>query len=131
MKIVYRYDALDRLVEAMWEDGHRETYTYDAAGNRLAVNPAAQSEPMENSLAASAASPAPGSPAPAPAQSLQPTVEQKSNRNRMIAIVVIVVLLCFCLPALLGILYFVARNAGVLPAWLGGTTWVPLILLHI
>jgi len=60
MKIVYRYDTLDRLVETIWEDGRRETYAYDAAGNRLAVNPTAQFEARENSLAAKAA-PAPDS----------------------------------------------------------------------
>jgi YD repeat-containing protein len=129
MKIVYRYDALNRLVEAIWADGRRETYAYDAAGNRLAVSPAVQSEPDVNSLAAKAASPA--TDAQVRSSVSPPTVEKKSNRNLIIAIVVIVVLLCCCLPALIGIVYFIAKEAGVLPAWLGGTTWVPLILLQI
>jgi YD repeat-containing protein len=127
MKIVYRYDALDRLVEAMWADGRRETYTYDAAGNRLAVNPAAQSEPREDSLAARVASPAAGAELRSPVP--QPTIEKKGNRNLIIAIVVIVVLLCCCLPALIGIVYFLAKNAGVLPGWLGGISWVSLTML--
>jgi hypothetical protein len=70
---------------------------------------------------------APGVPARVPPP--PPTVNKKSNRNLIIAIVVILILLCCCLPALIGIIYFVAKNAGVLPPWLGGTTWVPLFML--
>ena len=47
MKISYRYDALDRLVEVAWADGRRVVYVYDAAGNRLSVDhlSADQSQP--------------------------------------------------------------------------------------
>jgi len=58
-----------------------------------------------------------------------PTVKKKSNRNLIIAIVVIVVLLCFCFPAMAAIVYFVAKTAGFLPAWLGGSAWAPLLML--
>jgi YD repeat-containing protein len=47
MKIIYYYDALDRLVEVVWEDGHRETYAYDAAGNRLSVHRPDFIQPLE------------------------------------------------------------------------------------
>ena len=98
---------------------------HDEAGNLVVIT--------ENGGTASAsvqpASPAPG----APAQNSAPPADvgRKPSRNLIIAIVVIVVLLCCCLPTLLGIVYFVAKDAGVLPAWFGGTTWVPLILLQI
>jgi hypothetical protein len=87
---------------------------------------------MANGEAAQASAraepPAPGEPGRMSVPPPPPTVK-KSNRNLIIAIVVIVILLCCCLPALIGIIYFVAKNAGVLPSWLGGTTWVPLFML--
>ncbi len=98
---------------------------HDEAGNLVVIT--------ENGGTASAsvqpASPVPGAPAensapPAP-------VGRKPSRNLIIAIVVILVLLCCCLPTVLGIVYFVAKDAGILPAWLGGTTGLPLILLQI
>jgi hypothetical protein len=98
---------------------------HDEAGNLVAIKVTGETASPPTMVAA----PVPAAPAqksvPAPA------VEKKSKRNLIIAIVAIVVILCFCLPALLGILYYVAKDTGVLPAWLGGTSWVPLILMQI
>jgi hypothetical protein len=58
-----------------------------------------------------------------------PITPKKSNRNTIIAIVVVVVLLCCCCPAVIGIAYLIAQNMGVLPASLGGTTWLSLLML--
>jgi YD repeat-containing protein len=33
----YLYDELNRLIQVIYEDGRRVTYTYDAAGNRITV----------------------------------------------------------------------------------------------
>jgi YD repeat-containing protein len=33
----YIYDELNRLIQVIYEDGRRVTYTYDAAGNRITV----------------------------------------------------------------------------------------------
>ena len=55
------------------------------------------------------------------------TPPKKSNRNMIIAIVVAVVLLCCCCPAVLITIYFVAKNAGVLPPELQFGTWLPLL----
>jgi len=33
----YVYDALNRLIQVIYEDGRKVTYTYDAAGNRITV----------------------------------------------------------------------------------------------
>lgn len=65
--------------------------------------------------------PAPRQPTPMPpAAAVAPPVEKTSNRNLIIALVVIVLLLCCCFPMLIGIIYAVAKNAGILPASLGG-----------
>ena len=44
-RVDYRYDALDRLIEARYSDGTVVRYAYDPAGNRTAavVTPAAAS----------------------------------------------------------------------------------------
>ncbi len=34
---IYLFDALHRLIQVIYEDGRRVTYTYDAAGNRITV----------------------------------------------------------------------------------------------
>ncbi len=98
---------------------------HDESGNPVSVM--ADGEAAQAS--ARAEPPAPGEPGRMSVPPLPPTIEKKSNRNLIIAIVIIVILLCCCLPALIGIIYFVAKNAGVLPAWLGGSAWVPLYML--
>jgi YD repeat-containing protein len=34
---IYLYDELNRLIQVIFEDGRRVTYTYDASGNRITV----------------------------------------------------------------------------------------------
>jgi YD repeat-containing protein len=34
---IYVYDEYNRLIQVIYEDGHKVTYTYDAAGNRITV----------------------------------------------------------------------------------------------
>ena len=34
---IYIYDELNRLIQAIYEDGRRVTYTYDAAGNGITL----------------------------------------------------------------------------------------------
>jgi hypothetical protein len=120
--IVWSPLATDWLSVA-YEPGGEISF-HDEAGNPVSV--------MANGEAAQASAraepSAPGEPGRMSVPPPPPTVK-KSNRNLIIAIVVIVILLCCCLPALIGIIYFVAKNAGVLPSWLGGTTWVPLFML--
>ena len=93
----------------------------------ISISPLHSSPQKPSPPATEGMPPVPSSPAqesvPAPA------VEKKSNRNLIIAIVVIVIMLCCCFPALLAIIYYVAKGAGVLPAWLGGAAWVPLLML--
>jgi YD repeat-containing protein len=43
--VTYRYDALGRLIAALYPDGSAITYTYDRVGNRLAVNKTGQAPP--------------------------------------------------------------------------------------
>jgi YD repeat-containing protein len=35
--INYIYDELNRLIQVIYEDGRRVTYTYDASGNRITL----------------------------------------------------------------------------------------------
>jgi YD repeat-containing protein len=97
--IKYRYDALNRLIEATHPDGSIVRYTYDPAGNRTSVQTFAPGEelpPVEPP-------PAPPPPPPdlPPARPIPPPVappepKQKSNL-RMILIVLCLVSLCACL----------------------------------
>jgi len=34
---IYVYDGLNRLIQIIYEDGRRVTYTYDASGNRITL----------------------------------------------------------------------------------------------
>ena len=71
---------------------------------------------------------APGAPAmPAPAKAA-PDGKDTNRRNLIIALVVILIVLCFCLPMVTGGIYFLAKSLGILPAWLGGSSGMALLM---
>jgi YD repeat-containing protein len=45
MSIQYRYDELNRLVAAVYDNGQEISYTYDAAGNQISVTVRGEAAP--------------------------------------------------------------------------------------
>lgn len=49
-KITYAYDALNRLRAVKYSDGKHQVYTYDPAGNIIAVDPDAGLKTVQDEL---------------------------------------------------------------------------------
>jgi len=110
-------------------DPQGEIYFADKTGKQVSITAIGKPVPVTASLPDNATLIKFSAPARMLEPPHPPTVKKKSNRNLIIAIVVIVVLLCFCFPAMVAIVYFVAKTAGFLPTWLGGSAWAPLLML--
>jgi hypothetical protein len=57
-----------------------------------------------------------------------PDGKDTNRRNLIIALVVILIVLCCCLPMVTGGIYFLAKSLGILPAWLGGSSGMALLM---
>jgi YD repeat-containing protein len=95
--IKYRYDALNRLIEATHPDGSVMRYTYDPAGNRTSVQSFAPGE----ELPPIDPPPAPPPPPPdlPPARPIPTPVappEPKKSNLRTVLIVLCLISLCAC-----------------------------------